>query len=145
MYIAFHLDMLAHDLDRLNMVLPDQLVDSPTGHQPPLHDNTDTVTDHFDIVQNMRAEKNRFPLIAQTQNQVTHLFSSDRVQAGHRLIENHQFGIVNQRLSQVRYVAASLSRIFAIALCAPRPGPRVAKDRSRAEQMTARLNPASCP
>ena len=98
--IAVCLDMLAHDLDRLGMILPDQFVDSAAGHQPPLHDNADAITDHFDIVQNVRAEKDRLPPITQTQNQVTHLFSTDRVQAGHGLIENDQFGIMDERLGK---------------------------------------------
>ena len=75
-----------------------QFVDPAVGHQPPLQNDTDSVADHFDVVQNVCTEKDGLPAIAQVQDQIADLLASDRVQASHRLVEDDQFRVVNPRL-----------------------------------------------
>ena len=48
----------------------------------------------------MSAEEDRLPLVAETENDVAHVLATDRIKPGHGLVQNHQFGIVNQRLGE---------------------------------------------
>ncbi len=78
----------------------DQFIDTAAGDKTAFHDDPNSITDHLHVMQNVRAEKDGLPAIAQAQNQIAHLLASDRVQTGHRLIEDDQFRVVNQRLCQ---------------------------------------------
>ena len=48
----------------------------------------------------MRGKQHRSPLLLQLQNDVAHFAPADRIEAGHRLIEDHDFRIVQNGLSQ---------------------------------------------
>jgi hypothetical protein len=126
------------------MILPDQFIDSAARDETPLHDNADPITDHLHIVQNVRAEKDRFPAIAQTQNQIADLLASDRIQSGHRLIEDNQFRIVDQRLRQadtLQHAFGEFSQLPGTCLREP-----TSPNRSVTRWlMAARFKPANCP
>ena len=48
----------------------------------------------------MGAEDDGLAVLLQIENDVPHLFSSQRIEAGHWLIEDQQFGIIDKRLRQ---------------------------------------------
>ncbi|OPZ22417.1 MAG: hypothetical protein BWZ10_00425 [candidate division BRC1 bacterium ADurb.BinA364] len=62
--------------------------------------NRHTVANHFGVRQNVRGEEDGFSLFAQPQDDVAHLLAPQRIEARLRLVEEDQFGIVQQRLGQ---------------------------------------------
>ena len=46
----------------------------------------------------VRAEEDGAPAIAQRQDQIAHFAPAKRIEARHRLVEKHHFGIVDERL-----------------------------------------------
>src|SRR5687768_4810166 len=114
------MDLLTYDLDRLCVILLDEFFYPPAGQQPSLHDDTDAVANHLHIVQDVRTKKDRLPAVPQIKNEVPNLLSSDRIQSCHRLIENHEFGIMNQRLSQsnaLQHPFGKLPQLPGFCLC----------------------------
>src|SRR5581483_5951273 len=95
-----------------------QLVNPTAGEQLPFDDDSDSITDHLHIWDDMRAEKHRLALIAQTQDQIADLFAPDRIQARHGLIENDQLGIVNESLRESDPLQHALRKFPEL----PRPG-----------------------
>ena len=61
------------------------------------HDR-DPPAERFRIRQDVRAEKNGAPLIAQLENERAHVAASAWIETGHRLVEKHHLRIVQQRL-----------------------------------------------
>lgn len=60
------LDLLTDDLDGVGMVLSYQFVDPPAGEETPFQHDPDTIANHLDVMQNVRAEKTVLPLIPKT-------------------------------------------------------------------------------
>ena len=59
------------------------------------------------------------PLIAQLQDQVANVAAAERIEAGHRLVEEHHLGVVEQRLRDADALDHAL-RILAQLLAALR-------------------------
>jgi len=65
-------------------------------------ENGDPIADCLDLGQNVRAEEDRLPPIAQLEEDIPHLPPADRVEPPRRFIQDHQLGIVDQRLRQTK-------------------------------------------
>ncbi len=63
------------------------------------------------------------PSIAQLQDQIAHLAPADRIEAGHRLVEDHELGIVDERLRDARRAGPCPSSTAAAAGAGRPPRP----------------------
>ena len=62
-------------------------------------DQSDLVADRLDIRDDVRAEEDRFALGGELQDQLTHLLATDRIKPAHRLIQDQEFRVMQDRLS----------------------------------------------
>ncbi len=85
---------LGHVADLQQAVDPAQLL------QLALVQDGDPVADVLHVGQQVAAHEDRLALVAQLEDQVLHLARADRVQAGGRLVEHDQLGVVDQGLGQ---------------------------------------------
>ena len=67
-------------------------------HQAAAHKNRHPAAQRFGIGEDVRAEKHRAAAIAQLQDEVAHLPAAQRIQPGHRLIEEDHVRIVEDGL-----------------------------------------------
>ena len=104
-----------------------------------LMQNRDSVANVLHVGQQMAAHQNRLPFRLQLQNQIFHLARADGVQTAGRLVEQNQFGIVNQRLGQTKRRAMPLeySRI-----CRRRAQPRPDHFNQRCRPLLPHRRPA---
>src|SRR5688572_29486900 len=79
-------DAFTDDLDGLRRMPADNVLDSTYGQHLSLRENSDSIANHFDVGDDMRAEKDSFPLVTKTQDDVPHVFSSQRIESRHRLV-----------------------------------------------------------
>src|SRR5688500_12176718 len=63
-------------------------------------DDTDAAADRLGVAQDVRAEEDGGAAISQSQDDVAHVATAQRVEAGHRLVEEYHFRIVQQRLGE---------------------------------------------
>jgi len=76
----------------------EDLCEGPRRHQPSARDDRDAVAQRLGIRKNVRAEEHGAAAIAQPQDQLTNLAAAERVEPRHRLVEEDDLGIVEQRL-----------------------------------------------
>ena len=82
----------ASDVERL------KIRDPPVRDELALREYGDAITQRFGIRQHVRAEEDGASAIAQRQDEISHLAAAQRIEAGHRLVEKHDLGIVDERL-----------------------------------------------
>ena len=76
-----------------------QHLGQPAGrHQPALGQNRDAAAQRLGVAQDVRAEEHRAAAIAQPQDQRAHVAAAERIEPRHRLVEDHELGIVDERL-----------------------------------------------
>ena len=76
-----------------------QHVGQPAGrHQASLRENRDAAAQRLGVAQHVRAEEHRAAAIAQAEDQRAHVAAAERIEARHRLVEDHQLRVVDQRL-----------------------------------------------
>src|SRR6185436_6295721 len=68
--------------------------------QPPLGDDRHARAERLGVRQDVRAEEDRPPLVAQLEDERADIAAAERIQARHRLVQEHDLGIVQQRLGQ---------------------------------------------
>ena len=73
-------------------------VSRPLATRRPLRENGDAAAQRFGVAQHVRAEKHGAAAVAQPQDQRAHVAPAERIEPGHRLVEDHQLGIVDERL-----------------------------------------------
>src|SRR5262245_5937873 len=78
--------------------------------------NCHTVADILHILQAVAAHDDRLALVAQADDQVLHPARAERVEAGGRLVEDHQLRIVDQRLRQPDALPHAFGILFENAL-----------------------------
>ena len=64
----------------------------PLGDQPALRHDADLAAQRLGVRQDVRAEEHRAAAVAQPQDQVAHLAAAERIEAGHRLVEEDNSG-----------------------------------------------------
>ena len=74
--------------------------DAARRGQPPLGDDRDPAAQRLGVGEDVRAEEDRPPLVAQLEDQRAHVAAAERIEARHRLVEEHHLGIVEQRLGE---------------------------------------------
>ncbi len=72
--------------------------EAPFGDEPAFRKDCHAAAQRFRIAQNVRAEEDGAASIAQPENQRSQVATAERIQPRHRLVEDHQFGIVDERL-----------------------------------------------
>src|SRR5262249_39954137 len=80
--------------------LGDELGDGADGGQTASRENRDAMTEQLGVRQDVRAEQDRAAFVAKAGDDLAHLAPAERIEAGHRLIENHELWIVHQGLRQ---------------------------------------------
>ena len=76
----------------------DEVLDRALVADPPARDDRDAVAHELHVVQDVRVHEHGLALLAQAQDQVAHLLAPDRVEPAHRLVEEHDVGVVDERL-----------------------------------------------
>jgi len=71
-------------------------------------DDADAVAKSLGVGEDVRREEDRLPPLLERQDDVAKLAASDRIEAAHRLVEDHEVGIVDQSLRRGRSSGASL-------------------------------------
>ena len=66
-------------------------------HQTPAVKDRNPVRDRLDIGQDVRREQHRDPALALLEDQLAHVAPAEGIEPAHRLIEDQDLGIVNQR------------------------------------------------
>ena len=95
-----------------------------------LGENRDAVAQRLGVAQDVRAEEDRAAAIAQIENQRSHVAATERIEAGHRLVEDDELGIVDERLGDAHALKHALREL-------PQLEPAFAADADLVEQ-TAR-------
>src|SRR6202171_3844926 len=90
-------DVLDHQLDRPRP-WRDQVRERPAIGEPALDEDSDAVADRLDVGEDVRGEEHRAAFLAELQDQVAHVLATDRIQAAHRLVEDDDAGVADQRL-----------------------------------------------
>ena len=70
----------------------------PLAASWPAGDHGDPAAQRFGVGEDVRAEEHRASLIAQLQDQRADVAAAERIEPGHRLVEEHHLGVVQQRL-----------------------------------------------
>ena len=73
-------------------------VSRPDGHQPAARDDGDAAAQRLGVAEDVRAEEHRPALVAQLENQRADVAAAERIEPGHRLVEEDQLRVVEQRL-----------------------------------------------
>ena len=68
------------------------------GHQLPLRDDADLAAQRLGVRQDVRAEEHGAAAIAQAEHELPHVAAAERVETGHRLVEEDDVGPVENRL-----------------------------------------------
>ena len=84
----------------------------------PAEQDRDAVADVLHVGQQVAAEQDRLALLLEREDQVLHLARADRVEAGRRLVEQDQVGVVDQRLGQADAAGHALGILAKLALAA---------------------------
>ncbi len=66
----------------------------------PADDDGHPVADHFDVLEDVRTEKNGLALRLEPDDDIADLFPADRIQAAQRLVEEDERGLVDEGLGQ---------------------------------------------
>ena len=74
------------------------LVQRARGDQASLSQNGDSTAQRLGVAQYVGAEKHRTAAIAEPQDEAANFAAAEGIEAGHRLVENHELGIVHERL-----------------------------------------------
>jgi len=77
-------------------------------HDATAQDDRDLVADHLGVGKDVRRDEDRLSLVAQRQDQVPHVSATERIEARHRLVEDQEIGISDQRLCQADALAHAL-------------------------------------
>ena len=77
-----------------------QVADATARHHPALRHDPDPAAQRFGVRQDVRAEEHGAAALAQLEDQIAHLAPAERIEAGHRFVEEDHFGIVDQRLRE---------------------------------------------
>ena len=72
----------------------------PGRDQLAFRENADAAAEQLGVRQDVRAEENRPALVAQLQDQLAHVAAADRIETRHRLVEDDELGIVDERLRE---------------------------------------------
>ena len=78
-----------------------QLLDGALGHDAPLRDDADPVAQPFDQIELVGREDDRHSRGGLLLEDAAHHIDRDGVQAGERLVEHEQVGVVDQRRPQL--------------------------------------------
>ena len=70
----------------------------PVATSLPPDQNRDPAAERFGVGQDVRAEEHRAASIPELQNQVADLAPAQRIEPGHRLVQEHDLRVVDQRL-----------------------------------------------
>ena len=97
-----------------------QAVDPAQLLQLALVEDGDPVADVLHVGQQVAAHDDRLALLLQVQDQVFHVPGADRVQAGGRLVQQDQLGIVDQGLGQADAAGHALGILFQLPPLGPR-------------------------
>ena len=73
-------------------------VSRPLVDQAALREDGDAAAERFGVAQHVRAEEHGAAAIAQPEDQRADVAAAERIEARHRLVEDHQLGIVDERL-----------------------------------------------
>ena len=68
------------------------------GDQASPGENRDAAAQGFRVAEHMRAEEDRPPFVAQAKDQRPHVAPAERIEPRHRLVQDDELGIVDQRL-----------------------------------------------
>ena len=74
------------------------LVQPAARHEPAAREDRDAAAQRLGVAQHVRAEEDRASAVTKTQDERADVAPSQRVEARHRLVENHEVGIVEERL-----------------------------------------------
>ena len=117
----------------------EHLGQTAAGDQASVGENRDAAAQGFGVAQHVRAEEHGAAAVAQPQDQRAHVPAPERIEARHRLVENHQLGIVDAAPGRCRRAAASPWRTSAAAGAVRRRGrPRRAAATARARRSAPR-------
>ena len=78
----------------------EQFVEPPGCSQLALRDDRDAIAQRLGVGQDVRAEEHGAAARAKREDQIAHVTTAQRIEARHRLVEEHDLGIVQQRLRQ---------------------------------------------
>ena len=116
-----------------------EIVDRTGRDELAPRDDADAAAQQLGVREDVRAEQHRAALVAQVQDDVAHLAAADGIEARHRLVENHELGIVDERLREADALHHPLrvlpDRAPAIV------GAQARRDRARAWRARARSAP----
>src|SRR5688572_20081298 len=105
---AGHLDL--HPMVVL-VLAADQVADGSDRLKLAFCKDSDTITDHLDVWQYVGTEEDRLPLFSQSKNDVADIPASNRIEPGHRLIQDHEQRIVDQGLGDTDTLQHSLREL----------------------------------
>lgn len=61
-------------------------------------DDGDAITEHFDILEDMRRKEDGFAAITEAEDDIADIFSTDGIESAHGFVEDDEIGIVDQGL-----------------------------------------------
>ena len=70
----------------------------PDGREASLGENRHATAERLGVAQDVRAEEHRAPLVPQLEDQLPHLAPAERIESRHRLVEEHDLRVVDERL-----------------------------------------------
>ena len=76
----------------------EHLGEPAAGDQPPFREDRHAAAQRLGVAQDVRAEEHGAAAIAQPQDQRADVAAAERIEPGHRLVEDHELGIVEERL-----------------------------------------------
>ena len=88
-----------------------QLVERADRREPSFGENRDAAAQRFRIAQHVRAEEHGAAAIAQAKNQLADLAAAERIEPRHRLVEEHELGLVDERLGDADALHHALRKL----------------------------------
>ena len=89
-----------------------EVVEPPAADHVAAIDDGDAIAHHLDFAEQVRIEKNGRPSVSLGANDISHQSPAHGIQAGGGLVQENQFGIMNQRLGQPDSLQHTLGKIL---------------------------------
>ena len=87
------------------------LAQQAAGDQAALRENRDAAAERLGVAQDVRAEEHRAAAIAQSQDQRADIAPAERIEAGHRLVEDDEIRLVDERLGNAHPLQHALGKL----------------------------------
>src|SRR5438445_7610832 len=92
-------DVLHHELHRARL-RRHQIRERAAVRQPSLHQDADAVADRLDVGEDVRGKEDGAALVPELEDQIAHVLASDGVEAAHRLVQDRDPRVADQRLRE---------------------------------------------